>query len=263
MSRAVVIVSVGVVALAGIGLAFLLSRVRASCGRIAVTALLIVVASAESFTFLPGQAPQWSYRQAPRHDRDLSRSRHVDLVARYPMTTQSEDPNSLYLTFQPVLDKPLVNSIADTAAPDDPTDLARGIAQLGVPSTVQVLRSLGTDRVLVERQVLGVPTPELLDTLGLSLVRSYHYATDDAANQINGGPQRWAYLSRYYDVDVYRVDPGVGALAGPALGDGWFGFDNDGWGGHRWMSSHAQFTAVPFTQKQGNVTVSFHASASR
>lgn len=261
MSRAVAIVSVGVVALGGIGLAFLLSRVRVRAARIGITALVIVVACAESFTFLPGKAPQWSYSQAPSAYRDLSRSRDVDLVARYPMTTESEDPNSLSLTFQPVLDKPLVNSIADTDAPDDPTDLARGIAELGAPTSVQVLRSLGTDRVLVERQVLGVPTPALLDTLGLSLVRSYNYATDDAANQINGGAQRWAYLSRYYDIDVYRVDPGVGALAGPALGDGWFGFDNDGWGGHRWMSSHAEFTAIPFRQKQGNVTVSFQASA--
>jgi hypothetical protein len=261
MSRAVVIVLAALVALAGLAIAHLLRRIRRPPVRVLTTAALILFATAETLTFLPGQAPQWSFSQTPRVYSDLARDRSVDTVALYPMSTTAEDPDLLYLTFQPIMKKTLVNSIADTPSPTDPSDIARGLASLADPATVPVLRSLGTDRILVERDVLGSPDPALLERLGLTLMRAYHYKLDDASRQKNGGAGRWAYLAKYSNIDLYKIDPGTPAPVAIALGDGWFDFEPSGWGGHRWMSKSAQFTVVPLRPARGDARVSFVASA--
>ncbi len=260
-SRLFVVVHTAAVALAAIGLAQALTRLRRLAVQRVLAAALACVLLTESLAYPADSIPVWSYSQAPRAYVYLHSQPDVRMVARYPLETADDNPDKTVFTFQPVMNKVFVNPIYDSPRSDDPSDIARGLASLGDPQTVPALRALGADTVLVERQILGQIEPSELEALGLTLRASFDYVRDDCPNQINGGADRWAYLARYYDVDIYAIDPGPVAPAVVALGEGWWGFEARGSAGSRWMDTDAQLTAVGLTQQKGLVSISFTATA--
>ena len=256
-SRLFVVVHTAVVGLAAIGLGWVLARMRRPLLRLSVAPLLIFLSIFESLAYSPSSIPVWAYSQTPEVYQYLNTQQDVRVVGVYPLETTAENPDRSIFTFQTVLDKVMLNPFIDSSRPDDPSDLARGLAALTDPQTVPALRALGVDTVVVETQALGQLSSAELSRLGLSLREDFRYEKDDAPNQINGGEQRWAYLSHFYDTDVFRIDPGPTASAVVALGKGWGRFERSGWSGSRWMEQDSQLTAVGISRESGTVQVSF------
>lgn len=259
-SRLFTVVHTSVVALAAIGLALLIGKVGQSKARYVVPSTLLLAAMAESLAYPLGSIPVWSYSQVPQVYRYLNTHDDARIVGIYPLETTQDNPDTTRFTFHPILDKVLLNPYVDSNLPNDPSDIARGLASLTDPQTIPALRALGVNIVVVEVQSLGeLPSAEL-ERLGLSLDRSFRYKVDDARNQDNGGPRRWEYLSHFYDTDVFTIERGPKADAVVALGKGWGRLERTGgWSGSRWMEERAQMTAVGLGREKGTVRVSFSA----
>jgi len=71
---------------------------------------------------------------------------------------------------------------------------------------------------------------------------------------------RWAYLSPYYDIDVYRLLPGPVAPAVVAMGAGWHGPEGT-WSTGRWMDDDGEVFVHDLGTSDDEVTVTFTASA--
>ncbi len=260
-SRLFVVVHTAVVCLAAIGVGWIFARMRRPLARRSVALLITVLSLVESMAYSPRSIPVWSYTQAPEVYRYLNAQQDVRMVGVYPLETTEDNPDRSLFTFQPVLDKVMLNPFVDSSRPDDPSDLARGLAALADPQTIPALRALGVDTVVVETQALGNLSSAELSRLGLSFREDFRYEIDDARNQVNGGEQRWAYLSHFYDTDVFRIDPGPTAAAVVALGRGWGRFERSGWSGSRWMEQNSELTAVGISRESGMVQVSFAVSS--
>ncbi len=258
-SRLFVVVHTAIVGLAAIGLCSAFTKIRRTPLKLSLALLIGALSLVESLAYSPGSIPVWSYTQAPQVYQYLKTRSDVHMVGVYPLETTADNPDKSLFTFQPVLDKPMLNPYVDSPRPDDPSDIARGLAALGDPQTVPSLRALGVDTVVVQTQLLGQVSSEDLSLMGLSFIEDFRYEDDDAKNQTNGGPSRWAYLSPFYDTDVFKIKPGPTASTVIALGKGWGKFERRGWSGSRWMEQGAQLTAVGLNQASGTVSVSFSA----
>jgi hypothetical protein len=258
LSRFVVLVSTGVVALAAIGLDGVLARWTLPSRRLLVAGGVTVVALFESLTFTPWAPPTWSYDRTPAVFAMLAVDDSVDTVALYPMLRAGEDGNILH-TYQPELGKVLVNPASDTGAVDDPADVVRGLAALDDPQTLPGLRMLGTDVVVLTAIGSEVTTTGPVPP-GLELE-----SVATCAPPVLGVPARDADGRDCLANRVYRVLPGPVATEVLALGARWGDFVADGWGGRRPASDGAQIELVSAPGRDGaggsseerGVTVSF------
>jgi hypothetical protein len=139
-----VLVILGVVTLAGMGLSGLIRKSRAyRFWIIGVSLGLLIV---ELWIFAPvAPAANFNYREAPAAYSWLKDNSQVRAIAEYPL---DEPPQGIYLsdyyTFQEISDKPMLN----TLLPNSPqTPLRRSVVGINDPQTLPVLRSLGIDIV--------------------------------------------------------------------------------------------------------------------
>jgi hypothetical protein len=237
LSRLVILVLTGLLALAAIGLDSVLARRPHRPRRLTVAGGVAVLALFESLTFAPWSPPTWSYERTPAVFVSLGADDSVDTVALYPMLRAGENGDVLS-TFQPVLDKVLVNPASDTGATNDPADVVRGLAALDDPQTVPGLRMLGTDVVVVTDRGAEVVLPD--DAPDGLLLES----TISCAPPVLGVPARDGDGRDCLATRVYRVEAGPTAVAVVALGSGWRDFEADGWGGRRPASDGAQLEVV-------------------
>lgn len=259
-SRLFVVVHSAVVALAAIGAARLLVMVSRSSWRRLATLVVAMACLAESLTGKLGSPEVWSYRQTPEVYRTLGDDESVSLVVRYPIATLDEQDKLIY-SFQPEMDKPMLNALSDSASSDDAADITRGLAALTDPQTVPALRALGVDTIVVEVQSQGEVSPDAARGLGLDPRGTFRYATDSGVQSVGDGETQLPYLSRYYDTDVYTVGPGPVAPAVLALSDGFLDFVADGWSGTRWMERDATVLVHGLDAGVETVSVSFLAEA--
>ena len=237
LSRLVILVLTGLLALAAIGLESVLARHLRPSRRALVAVGVAVVALFESLTFAPWSPPTWSYARTPAVFVELAADDSVDTVALYPMLRAGENGDVLQ-SFQPVLDKVLVNPASDTGAVDDPADVVRGLAALDDPQTLPGLRMLGTDVVVVTDAGTEVVRPDDLPD-GLLLE-----STITCERPVLGVPARDADGRDCLATRVYRLEAGPVAVGVVALGSGWGDFEADGWGGRRPASDGAQLEVV-------------------
>ena len=256
-SRFFIVVSAATIALAAMGLAEICNRFSARAIRLGIVMAITTVGLFEALAISPRHPPTWSFAQSPTAYRETGNDETVRLVARYPLTSPAEATENAIFTFQVALDRPLLNAVTDPGGADDAAGIARGLASLTDPQTLPALRALGVDTLFVERQRFGAKPPTLD---GLTLQTSYDYWRDDSGRQSNGGPMRWAYLSPYYDVDVYRVLPGPVAPAVVAMGAGWHGPEG-GWSTGRWMEVDGEVFVHDLGASDDEVTVTFTASS--
>ncbi len=142
--RLYVLVNLGFVTLAGLGLAELLRRYPARRWLLIGLSLVILVLELRVF---PASAlgPTFDYTKAPAVYTWLHNNPEVRAVAEYPL---DEQPQGKYLahyhTFQVISGKPLLNSLS----PNSPgMPLRRSIVGINDPQTLPVLRALGIDLV--------------------------------------------------------------------------------------------------------------------
>lgn len=237
-SRLFIVVSTGMVALAAMGVARLLHRSSGRSGRVAVAVALTALCFVESATSVPLQPRVWSYSETPEVYR-WAHDEGTGTVALYPMWTPFGGSDLQFLNYQPVLDRPVLNSVLDTPAADDPSDIVRGLQALEDPQVVPSLRALGIDLVL-DTDGGGAPRHRELTALGLEVVREF----DD------GGV-------------AYRVRPGRSAPAIVALGSGWSEIESaaTAWGGGHRVMERGALTAVRGASDATDVEVSFVASS--
>lgn len=237
LSRLVILVLTGLLALAAIGLDAVLARSSRPTRRVAVAAGVAAVALFESLTFTPWSPPTWSYARTPAVFVSLAADDSVDTVALYPMLRAGENGDVLQ-SYQPVLDKVLVNPASDTGAVDDPADVVRGLAALDDPQTLPGLRMLGTDVVVVTDVGTEVVRP---DDVPDGLVLESTITCDPP---VLGVPARDADGRDCLASRVYRIEAGPTAVGVVALGSGWGDFEADGWGGRRPAVDGAQLEVV-------------------
>lgn len=255
LSRLVILVLTGLLALAAIGLESVLARSPRPSRRAAVAGGVAAVALFESLTFAPWSPPTWSYARTPAVFVSLGADDSVDTVALYPMLRAGQDGDVLS-TFQPVLDKVLVNPASDTGAVDDPADVVRGLAALDDPQTLPGLRMLGTDVVVVTDRGTEVVRPDDVPD-GLVLE-----STTTCDRPVLGVPARDADGRDCLANRVYRIEAGPVAVGVLALGSGWGDFEADGWGGRRPASDGAQVQVVSAGSAAELVTVRFEVWSS-
>ena len=253
LSRLVILVTTGLVALAAVGLQSVLSRPSIMPRRVWVAAGVTAVALFESLTFAPWSPPTWSYERTPAVFVALADDDTVDTVALYPMLLAGENGDVLP-TYQPELGKVVVNAVSDTGAVDDPADVTRGLASLTDPQTLPGLRMLGADVVVLTAIGTEVTTVGAVPD-GLQLE-----STTTCAPPVLGVVARDADGRDCLPNRVYRILPGPQASAIVALDSGWGDFVADGWGGHRAAVDGAQVEVVSSEGVAGDdaeVTVSF------
>ena len=256
-SRFFIVISAATIALAAMGLAEICNRFSARAIRVGVVMAITSVGLFEALAINPRHPPTWSFAQSPTAYRESGKDQTVQLVARYPLTSPAEVPENAIFTFQVAMDRPLLNAVTDPGGADDAAGIGRGLASLTDPQTLPALRGLGVDTLFIERELFGAK-PTTLD--GLRLHASYEYWRDDSSRQSNGGPMRWAYLSPYYNVDVYHVLPGPVAPAVVTLGSGWHGPEGT-WSTSRWMEDDGEVFVHDLGTADDELTVMFNASS--
>lgn len=171
-SRFVVVVMLGVVTLAGIGLDHL-ARGRRRELRWAVLAVASVLVVLDLWARLP-QA-QHAYRTAtPPVYRNLAREPGKGLVAEYPLVPNGD---SFYWDqyYQSIYRKPAINGYdTDTVG----EHRALSLAQLSLPTTPARLAALGVKWIVLEKSppAYGLPSPGL-PTRGVKKIQSDWWAT--------------------------------------------------------------------------------------
>lgn len=237
-SRLFVVVATAMVALAGMGLARLLGRIGRRSTRVSLAVGLTALCFLESATAMPLRPRVWDYASTPEVYRWARDEAGDGLIALHPLRTTFGGSDLLFLNYQPVLDRPVLNSIVDTPAPDDASDIVRGIQALSDPQAVPALRALGVDLLLA---VDGGPAPSEaeLTTMGLETVRAF----------ADGGA-------------AYRVLPGRAAPAIVALGSGWSDLEEAtaAWTGVHRVMERGQLTAVRGASDASEVEISFVVS---
>ncbi len=143
--RLYMLVSIGAVTMAAVGLASLMTRFS-GWKRILVFTGLFILMTLELRSFPASTVTTtFNYKDAPMVYEWLSTQSNVRAIAEYPL---DEIPQGSYLgdyyTFQQISGKPILNSIL----PNSPNaSLRRSIAGINDPQTLPVLRALGIDVV--------------------------------------------------------------------------------------------------------------------
>lgn len=136
------LVSIGVIILAGLGLASLIRKFPARRWLIIFVSFLILISELGFYSHV-NKAPTFNYNDIPQVYRWLKDNPQVRAVAEYPL---DEPPQGTYLadyfTFQQISSKPMIN----TYLPNSPQmPLRRSIVGISDPQTLPVLRALGVD----------------------------------------------------------------------------------------------------------------------
>jgi len=252
-ARFFVVVHAGLVALAALGLAALLHKRRPRL-QAAIAIGLVSLLGFEYLTFPPKVA--WSYELVPGVYGWLREQRDVDIVAEYPLYTTSMDPDHALLTFQPIHEKRLLNA-RNEPSPQDA--LRRPLFGLANPQTLPVLRRLGVDLVLMHPGMDAAPTGEARPP-GLEPYATFRYEADQRTRPDGRRLQRYAYLTPFFDVDVYRVGPGPMADVAVALNDGFYSPERLEWRSFQWMESTGHIEVRRLAGTAARATVSFDVS---
>lgn len=147
--RLYMLVAIGVVVLASLGLFQLMQRWPRRRLIIFILAFFVMALELNAL-YKPNQKAQYDRTAAPQIYHWLSQQPDIRAIAEYPL---DEPPQGKFLaeyyTYQTISNKPLLNSML----PNSPfSGLRRSISGLNDPQTLPVLRSLGIDVINVHTQ---------------------------------------------------------------------------------------------------------------
>ena len=149
-SRLYMVVEVGAVAMASLGLAAILGRLSTVRTRLLATLILISLVLFEFLTFGPGRTPSfngrsmWNYDKAPRVYHQLASVDEVDTIAEYPLVEPPRNYYYNYLTYQLIHGKKLINT---SRANSPQAQLRETLSDPRDPEVLPILRAMGVDRL--------------------------------------------------------------------------------------------------------------------
>lgn len=219
-ARLVVVVQMGLVILAVLGLLYLIDRYKARLrgARIYIAyGLLLVVSLCEYASINPFSRDYWTYSMTPHVYSEIKSEPGVDMIVEYPIVEPPRnDAFVYYLTYQSYHQKSMINT-AKTGSQNK--QYRESLTDISDWQTAGVLKQLGVDRVLVHHDsAKSLPLAPLVqigdsyDTQQRLSVSSYRIAEAVAAKPYAvtiadgfDGPSSYGFS----DIDFYMHQSGT------------------------------------------------------
>ena len=239
------------IALAAIGAAELLRRVRPTWRYGIVAVLVLVLAVDRLHAFDPPEG--FDYREAPAGYLWLRDQADVDVVAEYPLRPAAVDPDSRWSTYQPVHLKQVVNAKFTVDGAPPVSSVLSGLAD---PNTVPLLRALGVDLLVVHPDALHLRADQRMPS---TIEAEVQFFDDGALAQppTATGRAQQSRASSDYRIDIYHLEPGPEANAYLAPWEGFHPVDVEGTTSSYWTSERQSTIAVETLGDGERCAVSF------